>query len=434
MAGVEDIGVRLRIAIVGGGWAGFAAALELVDAGFPVTIFEAAPNLGGRARGFSHNGLQLDNGQHILLGAYRETLRLMRQVGVDMDAALLRLALQLETPGHLRLATPQLPAPLHLLAGLLSASGLSFAERLAAIGFMVGLRLKGFRAPRTQTVAELLAGQPDKLVRLLWEPLCLAALNTPIDIACAQTFINVLRDSLTKTRADSDILLPRLDLSQLFPQAAAQYLQRQGGEVCSATMVSNITLSDSHASVNGGTFDHVVCATGPHSAVKLLSDLPGIAATQAEIGALEYQPITTVYLQYPAETALPFPMLGLTGGYGQWVFDRGALCGQNGLLSVIISTEGPHTRLDQDELAGIIHHELQTVLGRLPQPEWRQVITEKRATFACTAGLKRPSQQTAHPRLWLAGDYTAGDYPATIEGAVRSGVKCANLILESLQK
>jgi predicted NAD/FAD-binding protein len=111
-----------RIAIVGAGWAGLSTAVELAAAGVPVTVFEAAPNLGGRARGFTRNGIQLDNGQHILLGAYRETLRMMRQVGMAEEQALLRLPLRLAFPGHLDLATPCLPAPLHLLAGLLTTS------------------------------------------------------------------------------------------------------------------------------------------------------------------------------------------------------------------------------------------------------------------------------------------------------------------------
>lgn len=417
-----------KIAIIGGGWAGFAAAVELSTGGVPVTLFEPSPNLGGRARGFTHKGLQLDNGQHILLGAYHETLRLMRQVGVDVNTALLRLPLRLETPGHLRLATPHLPAPLHLLTGLLGASGLSIRERFAAIGFMTRLRLGGFSVPHSQTVAELLAGQPEKLVRLLWEPLCLAALNTPISTACAQTFVNVLRDSLTQTRADSDLLLPRQDLSRLFPQAAARYLQDRAGVIRHAT-VSSVVPGKTQVQVNGETFDHVICATAPHNALKLL---PELVDACSNIAALAYQPITTIYLQYSADTTLPFPMLGMTGGLGQWVFDRGTLCHQHGLLAVVISAQGAHSALTQDSLADTIHHELRTLLGNLPQPEWRQVITEKRATFACIAGLTRPAQQTSHPRLWLAGDYTAGEYPATLEAAVRSGVKCAQLVLSAL--
>ena len=112
---MEDLGIRLNVAVIGGGWAGLSAAAELAAHGVPVTVFETARQLGGRARGVVRNGVQLDNGQHILLGAYRETLLLMHQVGVDVDQALLRLPLRLLTPGHLDLHTPALPPPLHLL-------------------------------------------------------------------------------------------------------------------------------------------------------------------------------------------------------------------------------------------------------------------------------------------------------------------------------
>ncbi|GBG12977.1 uncharacterized protein NMK_0514 [Novimethylophilus kurashikiensis] len=420
----------LKVAVIGGGWSGLAAAVELAHAGVSVTVFEAAPNLGGRARGFSRNGLQLDNGQHILLGAYRQTLQLLRKVGVDEHRVLQRLPLRLETPGHLLLSTPRLPAPLHLAAGLLRAAGLSWAERWAALRFVIGLRKAGFRAPRPQTsVADLLASQPERLVKLLWEPLCLAALNTPIGTASAQVFLNVLHNSFGRARADSDLLLPRVDLSSLFPLAAADDIRARGGEVRIAATVSTIVANHSKVEVDGEPFSHVICAVSPHNLPRLLASLPEMTPLLDQVARLDYQPIATVYLQYPQQVALPFPMLGMTGGFGQWVFDRGELCKQAGLLAVVISAEGPHLQLPQEALADAVHAELQTLLGPLSPPEWHQVIIEKRATFACVADMQRPNHITPHPRILIAGDYTTGDYPATLEGAVRSGVQCATLLI-----
>jgi len=128
---------------------------------------------------------------------------------------------------------------------------------------------------------------------------------------------------------------------------------------------------------------------------------------------------------------LPFVMTCFTEGVAQWAFDRGQLCGQKGLVAVIISAEGPHQKLNQQVLGDLIIKELKTAFPSLATPEWVKVIAEKRATFACTAGLKRPAQKTNIPNLYLAGDYTAGDYPATIEGAIISGQRCAQLILQS---
>jgi squalene-associated FAD-dependent desaturase len=421
----------LRVAIIGGGWAGMAAAVELAASGVPVTVYEASRQPGGRARGFTRNGLQLDNGQHILLGAYRETLRLMQRVGVDFEKSLLRLPLRLDTPGHLTLATPALPAPLHLLVGLLHAQGLEGRERLAALRFVVRLRLQDFQAPPAQTVTQLLAGQPEKLVRLLWEPLCLAALNTPIRQASAQVFLNVLRDSFSRARSDSDLLLPRADLSTLFPQMATRFVERHGGRVLLGKPVASLQPTEDAIVIEDQTYSHAVCAVAPFALSRLLDRVPHMDETIAGVNALAYQPIATVYLQYAPSVALPFPMLGLVGGYGQWMLDRGALCGQHGLLAVVISAEGPHLQLDHAALAAAVHEELKLLLGDLPPPLWHQVVVEKRATFACTAGLQRPSCATPHPRIFLAGDYVASDYPATLEGAVRSGVQCAHLLLDS---
>jgi hydroxysqualene dehydroxylase len=420
-----------HVAIIGAGWAGLSAAVTLIQHGVPVTVFETSRNLGGRARGLERNGVMLDNGQHILLGAYSETLRMMRQVGVEVDQVLLRLPLRLETPGHLKLSTPCLPAPLHLLAGLLNASGLNWSERWAAIDFMTRQRLAGFRLSRDKSVAELLAGQPEKLVKLLWEPLCLAALNTPIQIASAQTFLNVLRDSFSRTRANSDLLLPRSDLSELFPQAAARHIERNGGQVRHGTTVTSIEQQAYGIAVNDEHFSHIVCAVAPFALPRLLGQLPEMSGLLATISRFTWQPIATVYLQYPEQVTLPFPMLGLCGGHAQWVLDRGALGGQAGLLAAVISAEGPHLQLDHEALAATVHAELQALLGALPQPRWQKVIVEKRATFACTVDLARPPNITSSERIFLAGDYTSGDYPATLEGAVRSGVQCAQFLIIS---
>jgi uncharacterized protein with NAD-binding domain and iron-sulfur cluster len=148
--------------------------------------------------------------------------------------------------------------------------------------------------------------------------------------------------------------------------------------------------------------------------------------------SFQYQPIFTVYLQYSTDTKLPNMMHGLTGTFGQWVFDRGQLCGQKGLLAVIISAQGKHQRLSQDDLALQIAKELNRAFPQLTKPLWHKVIAEKRATFASTPNLTRPGNKTSLPNLFLAGDYTYPDYPATIEGAVRSGINCSNMICNSI--
>ncbi|MDE2599486.1 MAG: hydroxysqualene dehydroxylase HpnE [Rhodocyclaceae bacterium] len=426
-----------KVAIVGAGYAGMAAAVALVDAGHDVTVFETSRVLGGRARKVAWDGLTIDNGQHILIGAYRDTLALLRRIGVDETQALLRLPLTLNYP-QFSLRAPRLPAPLHLAAALLTARGLAWGEKLSAIRFMQWLEKRHFQLDTDRTVKALLDehAQAACLRRYLWEPLCIAALNTPTEAASAQVFANVLRDSLAADRAASDLLIPRVDLSALLPEPAARYIQARGGKLRLGAAVGGIRrdkcLYKLDAEPDVG-YDAVIVAVAPHHLGRLLAELPELTPLRTQIDAMASEPIATCYLQYPPDTRLPHAMQGLADGYAHWVFDRGQLDGtsdkSSGLIAAVISARGKHQALDKDALAAAIDAELRAVQPSLPAFVRSQVITEKRATFACTPGMLRPAAQTALPGLLLAGDYVASDYPATIEGAVRSGLNAAALIV-----
>jgi predicted NAD/FAD-dependent oxidoreductase len=182
--------------------------------------------------------------------------------------------------------------------------------------------------------------------------------------------------------------------------------------------------------VNGSNFTHVILAVAPFRLAEITEPLGEIVATDL-VTKFTYEPIYTLYLQYPHDVKLPQVMIGLTQTMSQWVFDRGQLNCQKGLLAVIISAKGEHQKLTHEALANQVIVELKTAFPNLPSPKWHKVIAEKRATFACTANLKRPQQKTTIQNLYLAGDYTEGNYPATIEGAVQSGLSAAQLILQS---
>lgn len=434
MAGLDDLDQELNIAIIGGGYAGMAAAVALAERGIAVTVFESARQLGGRARGVAHHNTQLDNGQHLLLGCYHQTLRLIEQVGGNLETDFLRQPLQLDLHGHFALQAPRLPAPFHLLFALLRAQGLSWSERLSAARFMLALRAMNFSLSQDRPATELLAHhkQSAALIQKLWEPLCIAALNTPVQTASAQVLLNVLRDALNRTRADSDMLIPRLDFTALFPQRAANHVRKHGGHVLTSTGVERVLphyIGMEIVTKRGSLFfSHVICATAPVTAARLLRHLDTLAPVVAQIDALQHQPIYTVYLQYPSQVTLPHAMLGLHQRYSQWLFDKGKIAGQHGLIAAVISAEGLHQDLSHDELAQKAIAELRDEFGITDTPLWFKVIAEKRATFACTPDLSRPGQQTPLPRLLLAGDYTKGDYPATLEGAVQSGLFCAKLL------
>lgn len=416
------------MAVVGGGWAGLAAAVELTAHGLPVTVLEAAKQLGGRARSVDWHGIRIDNGQHLFVGAYRETLRLMRQV--CSDDKLERRALQLILPDF-RLTLPRLPAPLHLAWGLLTARGLSLVDKLSAAAFMQTLQRRHFRLAHDITAALLLAQQRQsaRLIDALWAPICVAALNTPLDQASAQVFCNVLRDSLAGDRSDSDLLLGRGEADALFPAPAAAYILRHGGDVRLCERVEAIIRQDG-AYVLSGTdvrAERVILAVHASRLPALLARLPEMAAVSAQVRRYTWQPIHTAWLRFAEPVRLPYPMLALGGGQSPWVFDRHDLAA--GLLSVVTSAQGPHLALPDDALRAHYLARLQALLGALPTLlDWKTIV-EKRATYACTPDLPRPHPATPLPGLYLAGDYTRGDYPATVEGAMRSGVECARLIL-----
>jgi len=431
----------LNVAVIGGGYAGMAAAAELTSQRVPVTLFESSRILGGRARRVDVHGCRLDNGLHILLGAYRETLRLMRLVGTDTDRLLLRMPLTMHYPDQLHLSAPRLPAPLHLLLALLSARGLNWGEKLAAIRFMRALKRRRFElgASSRATVKDLLATheQPQRVCDLLWLPLCVAALNTPPESASAQVFCNVLRDSLAARREASDMLLPRTDLTALFPDSAAAYIAARGGEILRSTPIRKIAREESGFVLHGthhdfGRYSHVIVAVAPQHLTALVDQLPQLESLRASVAAFTYQPIVSCHFGYPPAVRLPLPMLGHAHGTMQWLFDRGQLCGTPGILAAVISAQGGHLEMPREKLLRSIQAEIAGIVPDIPAPLWSHLIHEKRATFACTPQLPRPATQTAITGLLLAGDYVAGDYPATLEGAVRSGVAAAASIINQL--
>jgi squalene-associated FAD-dependent desaturase len=378
-----------------------AAAVTLAERGVPVTVFESGPVPGGRARRVTTEGRELDNGQHILIGAYSELLRLMLLVGVP-SSALLRMPIDLRYADGFRLRGA---------LDLLFSAKIPLRESFGAVRFMLSLRSRSFRLPEDLSVAALLRqhGQDGVLAHYVWRPLCISALNTPPEQASAQVFATVLRDSIAGPAGASDFLLPKVDLSRLFPEPASEYVSKNGGEVRTNAPVRELSAIREE-------FGAVIVAVGPHQLKTLLPDIAP---------EYEYQPIYTCYLQYPEPVALGSPMLGFSEGLVQWAFDRASLTGERGLVACVISAQGDHQQMPQEELAAACHHELRTALPGLPDPQWSRVIAEKRATIACVPGIKEIRFKENAQGIFLAGDYLDPDYPPTLEAAVRSGVRAA---------
>ena len=413
----------MRLAVVGGGWAGLAAAVRATEAGHAVTLFEMAAHWGGRARGVDVDGLALDNGQHILIGAYRRTLALMRTVGTDVQAGLHRRPLELRYPDGRGLRLPAGPALLAFGRGVLGADGWTAADKLALLATAASWAMARFRCAPGTTVDALCAGLPQAVRQLLIDPLCVAALNTPAAQASATVWLRVLQDALFGGPGAADLLLPRWSLSALLPQPAATWLLAAGATLRPGTRVQQISLADKGWWVDGQPFDAVVLACSAAEAARLTDAVA--PAWSARTRELRYEPIVTVYLRCPG-ARLPAPMTALVDGPqapAQFAFDHGALGATPGLFAFVVSGARAWTEAGQEATAAAVLQQARADFapGTWPTaPTLLRTLTEKRATFRCVPALDRPPPNIA-PGLVAAGDYVQGPYPATLEGAVRAG-------------
>ncbi len=449
------------VAVIGGGWAGCAAAVELARSGHRVELYESAPVLGGRARRVMRDGLALDNGQHLLLGAYRETIALVAALRSEGEgsawakSALTMGPLAREQHNALALTARALPAPFGLALGLLGASGLSVTERLATLRWFARLRRGRFRVAPGATVSTMLAGVPRRAREWLWEPLCLAALNTPPRRASAQVFANVLQAAFDAGADDASLVLPRIDLGDALPDPAARWLRANGHAVHTATpaRVLAIGADGVDIDVRGRRLRRraAIVAVGPHQLHTafdrgLAQGNPQIAAALRATGRLNYEPITTLYLGYAAEHRLPRGLVRLDDAPGQWIFDRSDILARaaardaagpaglaRSLYAVVISASGPQDDLGHPALVAAVDAQLRRSSPGLPPLCWSQVIAERRATYACVPDLPRPRCGRLAGRVHLAGDYTSEELPATLEAAVRSGSAAATALADDLR-
>ncbi len=413
--------------MIGGGWAGLAAAVEATRLGQRVTLFEMAATLGGRARSVEQGEPVLDNGQHILIGAYRDTLGLMRQVGVDPEAALLRAPLTLVDADGIGLRLPTGPAALAFARGVLSHARWTVRERAALLLAAARWASSGFTCGADLTVSALCEGLPEAVQRDLIEPLCVAALNTPAEQASAAVFLRVLRDAMFSGQGSADLLLPRQPLGDLLPAPTARWLKQHGAEVLASRRVMCIAPNGAGWHVDEEHFDAVVLACTASEAARLVRPHAPQWADIAD--GFRYEPIVTVYA-VSTGTRLPHAMTLLRSdddqSPAQFVFDHGWLSGRHGLLSFVISAaqfwidSGPQAAAQ----ATLIQARAQLSAHLKAPLHALRVFKEKRATFRCTPNLMRPPQKIA-AGLLAAGDYIEGPYPSTLEGAVRSGIIAA---------
>ncbi|HEY6513624.1 MAG TPA: hydroxysqualene dehydroxylase HpnE [Burkholderiaceae bacterium] len=422
-----------RVAVVGAGWAGLAAAVQATADGHAVTLFEMAAHTGGRARSVAVNSLALDNGQHILIGAYTETLRLMRLVGVDPTQLLHRRPLELLYPDGSGLRLPRGNVRLAFAWAVARARGWRWRERAALLRQTFGWLRNGMRNPGVDTVAELCADLPERVRADLIDPLCIAALNTPSAQASATVFLRVLADSLFGGTGSSDLLLPAAGLSRLFPLPAGAWLAQQGASLRLGCRVQSIVRRpDATWAVDGEPFDLVVLGCSAVEAARLTTTLN--PAWSALASSLHYEPIATVYLHRQADP-LPAPMVALRSSAeqpAQFAFDLGLLGQHRDMVAFVVSGARDWLERGLPALSAAVQRQATSAFPASfsASPTVVHTAMERRATFACVPALARPPLAIA-PGLLAAGDYIEGPYPATIEGAVRAGVRAVSTAVEA---
>ena len=433
------------VTIVGAGWAGLAAGVTLSANRIPVRIFEAAKQIGGRGRNVQLDGTELDNGQHLMIGAYHELLGLLDTLQLSEQALFARIPQQLkilDAAGgaiDFELNLPRLPAPLHLLFGMLSSRPMSIGDKFSTL--LRFNRLLNTPLAQDCSVSHWLAsaGLPETYVERLLKPLCLAALTTHPDQASATIFQTVLLQTFQGARANTDLLIARRNIGDLFPTQARAFIEDHGGELLTTHRVRSIETDEQRVraiQVNDESVavDQLVLATSPVATQRLLAPITACADVTEQLNRFEYEAITTVYLHYAQDIQLQEPMLGLRGASAEWLFDR-RLCGQPGVIAGVISAVDP--ALPHEPLATRLAAELSQLFG-WPQPHHHRVIVEKRAALRCTPNIDkiRPGIQTALANLRLCGDYVHSEgarsagLPSTLEAALRSGVKCARQLIK----
>ncbi len=439
------------IVVIGGGVAGLSAAAALSEAGARVLVLEARPALGGRASAFTDpaTGETVDNGQHLMLGCYHETLAFLARIGASRNV---QIQAGLEVPfvgqtGHLStLSCPPLPSPLHLFAGLMEWDAIALGDVLSALNLAAPIR-RARRYLRTgkgvlpawegETVENWLIrnGQSRRLRDMLWAPLALAALNQPANQAAAPVFVRVLAQMFGPDPRDSAVVMPLKPLDALYAEPAREFIEAHGGEV-RLSCPARVRIGEERVAYVEARGERVETAA-------VIVSVPWFALTDTVTGdihplegilsasrAVVASPIVTVNL-WLDRGVLPAPFLGLPGRTFQWVFDKRQVIGDSAShLSSVSSGAAAVVAQSNEALAALAHGELTSALpaARAAQVLRSVVVRERRATFSLAPGQPpRPGTETPVRGLLLAGDWVETGLPATIEGAVVSGHRAARL-------
>jgi hydroxysqualene dehydroxylase len=438
--------------IIGGGFAGLAAAVDLAAQGQKVLVLERRSFLGGRAYSFTDKttGAVIDNGQHLMMGCYHHTLNFLGKIGA-LDKLKFqpnpRVDFLHETEGHASFQCPNLPAPLHLLAGLATLQSIGWNDRLRAL--RVGLSLQMMNGNRAKlsdvTVREWLneLGQSEQMQRRFWDIVALATLNETPERASADMFVRVLDQAFLHTKRDSTMVISRVGLSDLYTTGAQDFIEARGGLVRLNAEVERFEFRGQRLAglnLRGGeelAAETVISAVPYFTLRRMIApDVLAASPSLRHLPELKSAPIVSINLWYDRQvTELEFT--GLLDSPIEWVFNKNAIAGESvgklQHLALVISGAHEVAKQPKEELIALAEREMKRFFpaARGAKPVHAFVIREYDATLSHTVGVARlrPPQETEFENFYLAGDWTDTGLPATIESAVWSGQECARLIL-----
>ncbi len=454
-----------HVIVIGGGFAGLSTAIRLIDRGIRVTVVEAKNSLGGRARSFvdPNGGEIVDNGQHLFLAGYRQTLAFLKRLGTEQHLVFQdRLKVDFVEAGGRRftLDCPKVSAPWHLLLGLIRMSGLTFKDKLrfrrvlraVADTVVPGTR----RVPGTTAIEEALdhetveewltrLGQSERVRRLFWNPLAIATLNEEPSRASALGLVSVLRTVLLAPWAEARLGLASVGLSDLYAPQAQRTIEEQGGTALLNRPVSELAIDDSRVSSvrfpdgEERTADAIVAAVPPASLLKMVP--PTWVDRDPVLNPLRRftsSPIVSINLWFDRSFTDAL-FVGLIGTRVQWLFNKAAFLNRKGQKAnyVALILSAAHSYMDQpnEALVRMAEEDLQGCFPHLKQATLlrAQVVREREATVSLQPGTDRyrPGPKTGLSNLFLAGDWTKTGLPATVESAVLSGRLAAEAVLKS---
>ncbi|HXG90923.1 MAG TPA: hydroxysqualene dehydroxylase HpnE [Blastocatellia bacterium] len=428
-----------RIAIIGGGFAGLAAGVRLSERGFEVTLLERRNHLGGRAYSFTDakTGDTVDNGQHLFMGCYRNTIQFLEKIGC-LDRLAFQDAPRVDfvdrTNGYTTFECPRLPAPIHVLVGLFRMKGLTFRDKLRALNVGRAIQINGNPKTESLTVSDWLnqLRQSDRIKERFWYPMAIATLNEDPEVASARMMKVVLKEAFGADRKSSSIGIARVGLSDLYTTGASAFIEAHGGKVRTAAAVRELIFNGGSivaAELKGGErieADYFISAAPPNA---LLQMLPRELRAKefAQLARLGSSPIVSINLWFD-RPVINREFVGLIGTRSQWVFNKDLIFKtgrQSNQIAVVISAARGFVEWTKDELVEMAIAELRQLI-----PESRNanllhsaIVKEREATLAHTieSDSLRPGPRTTIPNLILAGDWTKTGLPATIESAVLSG-------------